>query len=233
MEINSLNLGSDYKSILHLLIKDIKSEFATRYVVGTVVIFAFVSILAVSMAMMYVRVILSGSEIAALFWIILFFASSAGLSHIFVKEEDAKTGDYLKQLMPPYAIFLGKFLFNFMFLLAMEMVVVPVYIILMEWSIASYWDFILVLLLGSAGLSMASTLVAAIVAKSGAKGALFPILSFPVMLPLLIACVVLSARLSDPAIMEYVSLNSILFLAGFLMVTLILSILLFPYVWEE
>ena len=43
--------------------------------------------------------------------------------------------------------------------------------------------------LGSAGLASLATIIAAIVAKANVKGALFTILSFPPLLPLLVTCI--------------------------------------------
>ena len=54
--------------------------------------------------------------LAALLWIILFFAATSGLARVFVKEEDAHTAKTLRLAARPLAVFAGKLLFNLILL---------------------------------------------------------------------------------------------------------------------
>ena len=73
--------------------------------------------------------------LAALLWVILFFAATSGLSRVFVKEEDAHTAKTLRLAARPLAVFAGKFLFNLILLAALYAFIVPLYCALMGYSV--------------------------------------------------------------------------------------------------
>ena len=84
----------------------------------------------------------------------------------------------------------------------------------------------------SLALAAAATLVAAIVAQAGVKGALFTVLSFPILIPVLIAGVGTTRKalaLAGPG-EAGTELQLLVSYAG---VMLTLSILLFDFVWQE
>ena len=55
-----------------------------------------------------------------------------GLSHIFIREEEQQTADTLRLLLPPNAVWLGKWLFNVLLLFALELIVVPMFCLMMN-----------------------------------------------------------------------------------------------------
>jgi len=221
--------GSMHK-IWFVFRKDLLQEFNTRYAFNSILLFALITLTAVSFA---IGTFSAGSEVkAALLWIILFFSSMSGLSHIFVKEEETHTADTLKLLAQPYQVFAGKLLFNFFLLVVLEIIIIPLFFILMNFEVTSLFMFFLVLLSGTIGLAGGGTMVAAIVSKASAKGALFTVLSFPILLPILIVGIdatksVLRAGNSEGI---YLSLQT---LFAFGMVINTVSFLLFDFVWKE
>jgi heme exporter protein B len=210
--------------------KDIKQEFKTRYSINAILLFAVVTLVAVSFS---VGTFAASDEIkCALLWIILFFAAMSGLAHIFIREEEKHTADTLKLLAKPTSIFLGKFLFNFLLLLLLEFIIVPLFFAVMNFSVASPAILLCVLVLGSIGLSAGATMIAAIISKASAKGALFTVLSFPILLPVLIA------GINGTKIAVYE--NSFLAVSGelqmlfaYAVVVITAAILLFDIVWKE
>ena len=76
------------------------------------------------------------------------------------------------------------------------------------------------------------TMVSAIAARTGQSAALMPILSFPVLLPILMTTIRLSKNsidglawsVSQPLIITLAALNIIVATMGFI---------LFPYLWKE
>ena len=143
-----------------IFVKDIRQEFKTRYAVNAILLFAIVTLSAVSFA---IGTFSAGLEIlAALFWIILFFSSMSGLSHIFIREEEAQTADTLKLVARPLHIYLGKFLFNLLLLFVLEIILIPLFMGLMNFTVANLWLFILIVGIGSFGLAGGGTIVAAI-----------------------------------------------------------------------
>ena len=210
--------------------KDLKSEFRTRYSLNAIFMFALVTLTVISFSIGQFS--LENKAKCSLLWVVLFFSAMAGLSQIFVKEEENNTSNTLKLIASPEVIFVGKLLFNLTLLFLLEIVIVPLFIVLMDFRISNPYVFFTVLILGSLGLVCSTTIIAAIVAKSNVKGALFAVLSFPILLPLLITAIngtalALSESTWSIAFSEY----SVLF--SYAMVMLTLSILLFDFVWEE
>jgi len=208
--------------------KDIRSEFRTRYAINTIALFAVTALTAVSFAVGGVGV---GPSIhASLLWVVVYFSAMSGLARAFVREEEAGTAMALRLSAPPNAVYLGKLVFNLVLLIGLEIIVVPMFCIMMNMRVEAWGLLIAVLLLGSVGMSAAATMVAAIVSKANAKGALFAVLSFPIMLPLLVAGIH-GTRL---ALNGYAGgFGDVRLLVAYAGVMVTASLMLFPVAWKE
>jgi heme exporter protein B len=169
--------------------------------------------------------------LAALLWIVLFFSALSGLPRVFVKEEDTRTVMALRLAARPGVVFIGKLLFNVALLLTVTIAVVPLYLILMEPAVTRWGQFLSVLLLGMGGLAGASTLLAALVAKTSNRGSLFVVLAFPVLLPLLVCAINGSDAAFGAGSSEELRSN-LVGLAAYLAAMVTASVMLFEYVWE-
>ncbi len=79
--------------------KDILQEFKTRFAINAILLFALVTLVAVSFS---IGTFNASNDIkSALLWIIIFFSAMSGLSHIFVREEEKHTADTLKLIAQP------------------------------------------------------------------------------------------------------------------------------------
>ena len=78
---------------------------------------------------------------------------------------------------------------NVVLLFAVTAFIVPLFLVLTSFDIACPSLFAVIIVLGCLGLAGASTFTAALVSKAAAKGALFAVLSIPLLLPPLIAAV--------------------------------------------
>jgi len=210
--------------------KDLQQEFKTRYVLNAILLFSVVTLTAVSFS---IGAYAAGNEIlSALLWIILFFSAMSGLSHIFVREEETHTSDTLKLVADPIRIFLGKYLFNFILLILMELITVPLYFGVMNFSVENSAVFITILLIGSIGLSAGATIIAAIISKASAKGALFTVLSFPILLPVLITGISATKTICFKGSFAAVS-GELQAMFAYAVVLITASIMLFEFVWNE
>jgi len=224
---NSVNWAA---KVLAVTGKDIISEFRTRFAVNAIVMFALVTLTVISFAL---GVLQPAAEImAAMFWIILFFAAMSGLAQAFIKEEESGTALILKLSCDGIVIFFGKFLFNLLLLIVLAILIVPLFIVLLNTTAENWLLFIAGLVLGMIGLSGATTIIAAIVSKASIKGALFTVLSFPILMPLLAAVIEITkiafidGRFSDAA-------APIQMLIAFDVVMITLSVMLFDFVWRH
>ena len=216
--------------VWYIFQKDIRQEFKTRYAINAIFLFAIITLVAVSFS---IGTFSASDEIkCALLWIILFFSSMSGLSHIFVREEEKHTSDTLKLVAEPTAVYLGKFLFNLILLLILEVITIPLYLAVMNFSLNSPSIFLSILLIGSIGLAAGATMIAAIISKASAKGALFTVLSFPILLPVLIAGISGTKMAVYENDIKVVS-GELQMLLAYAVVIITAAILLFDFVWNE
>lgn len=216
--------------VLAVAAKDITSEFRTRYAVNAIVMFALVTLTVISFA---VGALEPSKEImAALFWIILFFAAMSGLAQVFIKEEEAGTAMILKLSSEGIIIFFGKLLFNLILLALLAVLIIPLFIVLLKTTPADWGKFLIGLMMGIIGLAGATTIIAAIVSKATIKGALFTVLSFPVLMPLLVAVIEITKAsfLGDGSVDVSAPLQLIV---AYDVVMITLSVLLFDFVWQQ
>lgn len=215
---------------LAVLEKDLRSEIRTRYGLNAILIFAVTSLVAVSFA-------LAGAPTppevqAAVLWILLFFSAMAGLSRVFVHEEEKGTSGLLRLAATPGMVFCGKFMFNLVLLALVEVVLVPLFVILMNLRTVGWPLFLATIALGSVGLAGAGTLIGAIVARTASRSALFAALAFPILLPVLVSGVAATrASLSGGAFGD--SLSELLVLVSYAVVVFTGGLLLFDHVWAE
>ena len=181
------NASSSAAAVWAILRKECKSEWRTRYGLNAALLFAVSSLAGVSFA---VGPLGDRTDIlSAMLWVVLLFAALASLSHAFVREIEGHTLSLLRMVASPTAIALGKLLFNLLFLAAIEVVVVPLFLVLMAGPPPEWRGFVTVLALGSLALAAACTLVSAIIAQARGRGALFAGASPPLLLPVVAAAV--------------------------------------------
>jgi heme exporter protein B len=227
METSRLQL---VRNAWYIFDKDIRQEYKTRYSVNAILLFAVVTLVAVSFSIGTFGA--SPGIKSALLWIVLFFSAMSGLAHIFVREEEKHTADTLKLLAVPTAVFLGKLIFNLILFVIMEIVIVPLYFAVMNFAVEGVGTFFVILALGSLGLSAGATIIAAIISKASAKGALFTVLAFPILLPVIVAGISGTNIAVTKGSLAAAS-SEIQMLFAYAVVVITGSILLFDFVWKE
>lgn len=210
-----------------VLRKECRSEWRTRYGLNAALLFAVASLTAVSFAAG--RLTDRTDLLAALFWIVLLFATLASMSHAFVREIEGRTMLLLRLVASPTEIATGKLLFNLLFLLVVEAVTVPLFMILTGAPPVRWGVFLSVLGLGTVSLAASSTLVGAVIAQTRGRGALFAGVSLPLLLPVLAAAV---AGTRDMWAVNPVA-SSLRLLAAYAVALLAASLLLYDHLWED
>lgn len=215
-----------------LLAKELRLEFRTRELLSATIIFGLVVVMMFSFAFDPTAAE-SRRYGPGLLWIAFLFAGSLMLNPSFAREQTNDTLDALRMApISSFAILLGKMLANFIFMSLAELVLVPVFGVLYNVSMAGIvWRLILVLALGTVGLTVTGTVFSAISAHARMRELLLPLLLLPILTPLLIGAVEATAALftEQPALDRmWVAL-----LAGFDIVFLTASWLLCDYLIEE
>ncbi len=168
--------SSSVGAVWAILRKECRSEWRTRYGLNAALLFAVTTLTATSI-------------LAALLWIVLLFAALASLAHTFVREVEGHTLTLLRMIASPTSIALGKLIFNLLFLIVLEAITVPLFLVLMGGPPLHWAPFLGVMALGSLALAAAATLVGAVIAQTRGRGALFAAISLPILLPVMAGAV--------------------------------------------
>jgi len=170
--------------------------------------------------------------LTGLLWIAVFFTSVSGLSRTFVKEEEKETSVALKLSTGSDSVILGKLIFNMVLTFSLNALILFLFVIITDYQIKNLPGFLIVLVFGNLGLVSASTIIAAIISKANSKGTLYPVLSFPVLLPLLIT-VINATKLASLGVETDKLFGEIQILISYFIVVTVASLMLFKYVWED
>jgi heme exporter protein B len=129
-----------------------------------------------------------------LLWLAFLFTGVLGLGRSFQAEQ---ANDCLEQLLLVPGdrgnIFLGKFVGNVAFMLAVELLILPLFALFFQldlWS--AVLPLLVVALLGTLGFAAIGTLFSALTANLRAREVLFPLLLFPLLVPVIIGSVTAS-----------------------------------------
>lgn len=215
---------------LTMLVKDLKLELRDKYALNAVLMFGITTLAVVSFSLGQRN--LPPHLLGALFWVIMFFSAMSGLAHIFIREEESGTSLALRLAAPPDAVYIGKLLFNLILLSVLTVIITPLFFIFTNAPVSSAIDFIPILILGVLGLCSATTLIAAIIARAAVKGALFAVLSFPIIIPLLLTLVISTQKLFEGSGVGSV-MTELQFLLAYMVVMIVGSLMLFKFVWTE
>jgi heme exporter protein B len=218
-------------SVVSIFRKDWQSELRTRYAISALAMFVITTISVILFSL--------GSEgappaaLSGMLWVVIFFAAMSGLSRTFVAEEERGTAMTLQLMASPSAVLLGKLLFNLVLVMALNSVTVVLYGALISgFVIRTYSIFLVTIALGSVGLAAASTIIAAIIARANTKGTLYPVLSFPILLPLLLTVINATRLASEGALFEE-AYGEFQVLISYIAVVIATSYMLFDYVWKD
>jgi heme exporter protein B len=169
----------------------------------------------------------------ALLWLAFLFTGTLGLAQLF----EAERGNHCLEalLLSPMdrgALFLAKTAFNFILMVLVEIVVIPLFWILFN---LRSWDVVpslfLVTLLGTVGFCVLGTLLSAVTLKARARELLLPLVLFPLMIPVILGTIrcmetiLRAGELGD-------ALPWLRLLIGFDVIFLTVGVLIFDWVIE-
>jgi heme exporter protein B len=139
--------------------------------------------------------------------------------------------------IPREAVFIGKLVAGLAMMFAIELFIVPMFLVLVNTSTsgAHLWQLVATVVLATIGLVIVSTLFSGIAAGSRLGDSLLPLIVMPVVIPLMVAAVETTRRaLGGGAAHGAVGVPMWLaLLAGFDFIVGIAAIATFPFVMEE
>lgn len=217
-----------YKAQLYELIKkEFTLEFRQKASLGGIMVYVVATIFI--SALSFNKIIVPATW-NALFWIIFLFSAITICGKSFAKESGgAALNNFI--LYKPLVFISSKLIYNFIFLFSVSLITLFFYSWFVGYLIQNFALFLTVLLLASLGFSAVLTLMSAIASKAENNFTLVSILSFPVLIPVLVLVLRISKQAID-GLSWSVSYDFLMILASINVICVVLSILLFPYLWR-
>jgi heme exporter protein B len=211
--------------------KDILSELRTRDVAISVLVFALLVIVVFNFAFE------PGTEqmelvAPGILWVSFTFAGVISLGRSFVLEKEKSCLEGL-MLCPVDrdVVYLGKMLSSLVFMLIVEAIVFPIFLVL--FNLPLFAPMLgLIAILATVGFVSVGTLFSAMAVNTRARDIMLPILFFPIVIPVIIAAVKASGLVLEGGLWSDIS-SWLLILAAFDIIFLIVSALVFEFIIEE
>lgn len=227
--MNSIRLF--LKAMGAIIRKDLAAEWRSRELFSAMLVFALLVILIFNFAL-ELDARARTSVTSGVLWVSFAFAGTLGLNRSMAIEKDRGCLDGL--LLAPVdraVIYFGKAIGNLIFMLIVELIVLPIYSVLYNINLF-HPGLLMVVLLGSIGYVAVGTLLSAMAVQTRTRDILLPILLFPLVIPVLIAAVKASAGFLQGFSISEVQ-NWINLLIVYDVIFIAISFMIFDYVVEE
>ena len=214
-----------------IFVKEVVSEFRTRYALNALLMFVVTTL---SMIVFSLGDNTVPYEIlCGMLWIVIFFSAMSGLSRTFVTEEERGTSLTLRLLTKAANVYIGKLIYNNVLITSLYVFIALLFqLVIDDFKIQTQPIFWVTIILGSIGLAAASTILAAIIAKANTKGTLFPVIAFPILLPLLLECIKATVLAVEGAFFVE-AVKDFQILISFIVVMIVASLMVFDFVWND
>ena len=165
-----------------------------------------------------------------LFWIIQLFISINAVAKSFLQESKSRML-YYQSVTSPVNFILAKLLFNSLLMLLMSALSFILFALFMKYPVERSAVFIGLVFLGGWSLSLVFSFLAAIAAKAQQNAAIMAILGFPIIIPQLLMLMQVSSTVFDAS--SSVPLLNIALLCVSNVLVILLSVILFPFLWKD
>jgi heme exporter protein B len=221
------------RHVLDHLHKDLRLEWRSRDSINGMLFFALLVVVVFGLAFDPTGYPTSTRQIAGgVLWVALLFASITALNLSWARELRNQVLEAQRMApSPASALFVGKALANMLFVLVVEAVLAPIFIVFFNLHVlGNAWLLVLILPLGTWALVVNGTFFAALGLRARNRELLLPLLLLPISLPALLAMVqgttgILTADLDSIQIKTWIEQ-----LAGYDIVFTTICILLFETV---
>ncbi len=213
--------------VIALIKKDLTIEWRQRYAINGILLHTISSVFVVFLSIK----MLNPPTWNALFWLILLFTSVSAVAKSFIAEQKGRSL-YYYGIASARQIIISRVIYNSMLMVLIALICLGVYITVMGNAVQNMLFYGLCMVAGCIGFAGTFTFISSIAAKAGNSNLLMPVLSFPVILPLLLVLIKASKKAMDGIdfTLIYPDLLVLLFI-NFIIVAL--AYILFPFLWKE
>ena len=172
--------------------KDLRLEWRSRDSINGMLFFSLLVVLVFGLAFDPTSYPTLARQISGgILWVALLFASITALNQSWAREQRNNVLEAQRMApSPASALFLGKALANMFFVLLVEAVLAPIFIVFFNLhALGNVWLLVLILPLGTWALVVNGTFFAALGLRARNRELLLPLLLLPISLPALLAMV--------------------------------------------
>lgn len=181
---------SGFRTTLASLIKDIRLEWRSKDAINSMLFFSLLVVVVFSFS--FDPTAQESRRIAGgLIWVAFLFAAVVALNQTWAREMRNQVLDaYRVSPAPANSLFLSKAIGNFLFVLLLEAVMTPLFIMFYQLrALGPAWQLVPIAVLGTWALIINGTFFAAISLRTRSREIMLPLLLFPISIPALLAMV--------------------------------------------
>ena len=214
-------------TVLTLIRKDILLEFRQQH--------SFYGVLLYVASTIFVLYLAMGQPESpiwnGLYWMIQLFVCVNAVAKSFLQESRGRQL-YFYSICNPAHFILARMLFNAVLMLVMNGISLGLFFLLLGSPLVHTGWFVLISGFGAVSISLVFSFLAAIASRAQQNAALMAILGFPLIVPQLKLLMRLSSvAFSDVFQSGWISMFGLM--AGFDALVIVLSLILFPYLWKD
>lgn len=151
---------------------------------------------------------------------------------MFLKKKGAITL-LLRLTLSPGNVFLSKLMINIIFaIITNSLIAILFFLLIGDNTVKLPIEFFTMIFIMSIGFASSMTIISAIISRSQVKGALYPVLIFPIILPQMLLGIDLIRRVLIGINMNNFILD-LFILIGYIIALSMLSWVLFDFIWKE
>ncbi len=179
-------MRSYFGVVFAILAKDLLLELRTKDILVTTLVFGLLVIVVFNFALDPTPAMIA-TVAPGILWVSFTFGGVLGLNRSFSIE--SSHGNLQGLMLAPVgrdAIYFGKFLSNFLFMVGVEVVIFPLFLVLFNLPLTVY-SVIPVLILATIAIAAVGTVFSAMAVNTRSREVMLPLLFFPVVVPVIIA----------------------------------------------
>ena len=179
-------MRSYFGVVFAILAKDLLLELRTKDILVTTLVFGLLVIVVFNFALDPTPAMIA-TVAPGILWVSFTFGGVLGLNRSFSIE--SSHGNLQGLMLAPVgrdAIYFGKFLSNFLFMVGVEVVIFPLFLVLFNLPLTVY-SVIPVLVLATIAIAAVGTVFSAMAVNTRSREVMLPLLFFPVVVPVIIA----------------------------------------------
>jgi heme exporter protein B len=214
-----------------LVKKEIQMEWRQKYAIHGLLLYLASTIFVCYLSFKAKQQAINPITWNTLFWLITLFIAVNAIGKSFTQESKQRNLFYYS-IVSPEAVIYSKIIYNSMVMIGISFVGILFYSWVMGNPVGNLPLYLISLLFGSIGFSATLTMVAGIAAQGENSATLMSVLSFPIIIPLLLILLKLSKSAMDGISIQE-NWDEMATLASLDVIVIVLSGILFPYIWRH